>query len=320
MIDHSTGTYLYSGTSRTAGYGHKPAPAAEKAAATFDSYVQEAKEPEAPETKTVSAFRHDERTAGVSHSAAVSDGGGTGSFLDFIKTVIDIINPLQHIPVISTIYRHITGDEISPAARVAGDALFGGPIGAAVALADLATQSATGRDMGGNVMAMLSDDDAPATAKEPPVMMASAQDMNNIAPAAGGVVYAEKDIIWDAPVAAGTAVASLVPDTAGSTPRSLHTDPAGFEPSAPPSLQTAQLNGSSTQNNLLRPQSAPVVTGRTPERPGLIASPKPLQTPAPDLVPPNLISQKMMEGLDKYAAMKKAQHAAPVGGKISATF
>jgi hypothetical protein len=27
---------------------------------------------------------------------------------------LDIINPLQHIPVVSTIYRAITGDQISP--------------------------------------------------------------------------------------------------------------------------------------------------------------------------------------------------------------
>ncbi|MBT5663730.1 MAG: hypothetical protein HOJ06_00205, partial [Rhodospirillaceae bacterium] len=34
--------------------------------------------------------------------------------------VLDIINPLQHIPVVSTLYRELTGDEISPGARMAG--------------------------------------------------------------------------------------------------------------------------------------------------------------------------------------------------------
>ena len=42
--------------------------------------------------------------------------------------IIDVINPLQHIPVVSTIYWELTGDKISPAARMAGGALFGGPI------------------------------------------------------------------------------------------------------------------------------------------------------------------------------------------------
>ena len=53
------------------------------------------------------------------------DDGGSGFFgadgLTF-GDVLDVINPLQHIPVVSTIYRAITGDEISPGARVAGGA------------------------------------------------------------------------------------------------------------------------------------------------------------------------------------------------------
>ncbi|MGR9091340.1 MAG: hypothetical protein ACU85U_12245 [Gammaproteobacteria bacterium] len=44
--------------------------------------------------------------------------------------VIDIVNPLQHIPVVSTFYRKLTGDTIDPAMRIAGGALFGGPLGA----------------------------------------------------------------------------------------------------------------------------------------------------------------------------------------------
>lgn len=47
------------------------------------------------------------------------------SFADFI----DVINPLQHIPVISSIYRNITGDEISEPAKLAGGALFAGLTG-----------------------------------------------------------------------------------------------------------------------------------------------------------------------------------------------
>ena len=69
--------------------------------------------------------------------------------------VIDIVNPLQHIPIVSTIYRAITGDEISTGARLAGGTLFGGPIGLAGAVANAAVDSATGRDIGGNALAML---------------------------------------------------------------------------------------------------------------------------------------------------------------------
>lgn len=47
--------------------------------------------------------------------------------------VFDLINPLQHIPLLGGLYRKLTGDTIDPAMRIAGGALFGGPIGAAVA-------------------------------------------------------------------------------------------------------------------------------------------------------------------------------------------
>jgi hypothetical protein len=52
--------------------------------------------------------------------------------------LIDIINPLQHIPILSNIYRKLSGDTIDPAARIAGGTLFGGPIGAALAVAETA--------------------------------------------------------------------------------------------------------------------------------------------------------------------------------------
>ncbi len=55
--------------------------------------------------------------------------------------IIDIVNPLQHIPIISNIYRKITGDTIAPAMEIAGGALFGGPLGAVASLVTTAYQS-----------------------------------------------------------------------------------------------------------------------------------------------------------------------------------
>ncbi len=69
------------------------------------------------------------------------------NFFDFL----DIINPLQHIPILSGLYRKITGDEISPAARRIGGGLFGGPIGFAAAVANVAVEDASGTDIGGHV-------------------------------------------------------------------------------------------------------------------------------------------------------------------------
>ena len=69
-------------------------------------------------------------------------------------TLLDIINPLQHIPVISTVYQKLTGDVASPAANIIGGALFGGPIGLIVAAADSALKGETGKDAGGHVFAL----------------------------------------------------------------------------------------------------------------------------------------------------------------------
>ncbi len=48
--------------------------------------------------------------------------------------LIDIVNPLQHIPVVNNVYQNITGDTINPVMKIAGGALYGGPIGALFAL------------------------------------------------------------------------------------------------------------------------------------------------------------------------------------------
>ncbi len=73
--------------------------------------------------------------------------------------VLDMINPLQHIPVVSTIYRNLTGDGIGPAARVVGGAAFGGPIGAAAGIVNALVQIETGKDVGENMVASVNGSD-----------------------------------------------------------------------------------------------------------------------------------------------------------------
>jgi len=86
------------------------------------------------------------------------------SFDDFL----DIINPLQHLPIVSTIYRAITGDTIKPTTRVMGDLLFGGPVGAAFGAVSAMVEDVSGSDPGARMMAALgigpSTPAAPATA------------------------------------------------------------------------------------------------------------------------------------------------------------
>lgn len=79
------------------------------------------------------------------------------SFLD----LVDVINPLQHIPVISTFYREATGDTLNPAPRIVGDTLFLGPIGLASSVANVWVEYETGKDIGDHVLAYFKDEGQP---------------------------------------------------------------------------------------------------------------------------------------------------------------
>lgn len=83
-------------------------------------------------------------------------------FMDFV----DMINPLQHIPVVGTIYRHLTGDEIGPAARVVGGAAFGGPVGAASGIVNALVQMETGKDLTDNMISSLEDEKIPVNTEQ----------------------------------------------------------------------------------------------------------------------------------------------------------
>ncbi len=117
-------------------------------------------------------------------------GPGTGGTSAFNKgnspsfsDLVDIINPLQHIPVVNTIYRAITGDHESAFADVVGGAIYGGPIGAGLAMADLGLRDTTGGTVGEHVMASLgfgtidkpkASDTAVAQASQPAAQAAAA--------------------------------------------------------------------------------------------------------------------------------------------------
>lgn len=89
-----------------------------------------------------------ERTAGSSKIQEISSD--EWSFFDFL----DVINPLQHIPLVSSIYRAITGDEIKPAAIAMGGMLYGGPIGIVTGSVNAAVAEATGHGVTENLVVM----------------------------------------------------------------------------------------------------------------------------------------------------------------------
>ena len=117
-------------------------------------------------------------TGGAVEAPRRAWGSDGFTFRDFL----DIVNPLQHIPVVSWAYRAVTHDEIAPGARLAGGALFGGPLGLILAAADTTVEGATGADTGSRVLAMLHPGPAgpagPGAPSAPAVAVAAGPDPN----------------------------------------------------------------------------------------------------------------------------------------------
>jgi hypothetical protein len=144
---------------------------------------------------------------GMPETKAISFGDDGASFFE---NLLDIINPLQHIPIVSTIYRAITGDEIAAPARLIGGALFGGPVGFASSAANLIFEEASGDDLAGHALALISEPGATpelANALAPTaVVTAPAFDLaspaSQAAPRAAIAVVASDNgaaIIWNGP-------------------------------------------------------------------------------------------------------------------------
>ncbi|MCC6598314.1 MAG: hypothetical protein IT559_05960 [Alphaproteobacteria bacterium] len=79
--------------------------------------------------------------------------------------LLDMVNPLQHIPVLNTVYREITGDTIRPISQIIGGAVFGGPLGAAGGIVNAIVQEETGSDLTGAAMALMLNGHLPRAAK-----------------------------------------------------------------------------------------------------------------------------------------------------------
>ncbi len=65
--------------------------------------------------------------------------------------IIDMVNPLQHIPIINNIYRNITGDEIKPISKIVGGGIFTGVIGATSGVIDVISKKETGKTITENI-------------------------------------------------------------------------------------------------------------------------------------------------------------------------
>ncbi|MDX2104213.1 MAG: hypothetical protein SF002_16940 [Alphaproteobacteria bacterium] len=158
----------------------------------------------APEDLTTHS---DDRRAVGQRETVPYPATGELSFRDFLSA----LNPLQHLPIIGTLYRDVTGDTLKPEARLAGGMIYGGPLGFLVAAINAAAEEETGRDLGAQTLAALRGEDtsvppegsaaavrlamananAPATAAlaatAPPAATGAASDSNTQATAPGAV-------------------------------------------------------------------------------------------------------------------------------------
>ena len=125
------------------------------------------------------------------------------------RDVLDVINPLQHLPVISTLYRWITGDTIGALPRIVGDGLYGGPIGLVAGLFNASIKQESGKDVGEQVIALLGGGDPPAPGTEPTAVAAAQQDTGPPQPTDGARGASPPPIV--AAASAGSAAADSAP-------------------------------------------------------------------------------------------------------------
>jgi hypothetical protein len=273
-----------------------------------------------------------------------ADGFG---FDDFI----DLINPLQHIPIVSAIYREITGDTISDGARIFGGAIFGGPLGLATAIGDVAIKQVSGKYVGELALALF-DSDMPkneiTTAGLPPephLNGLEALGLSEISPASGPAPVARDEKAALLALQADPAARSAhraVPDyleRMSDEQKALLLSSVGLTPTAADKSEpreaarkTAEIGAEITAE--INPRIAADITAKIAnEIPFVRAAatldnisaksnkldwPEAARTPGVDLNSPESVAKAMARALDKYDQMFNAtrQHGDHVDSKI----
>jgi hypothetical protein len=103
--------------------------------------------------------------AGAAKKSSLWQNGAFG-----FGDLIDVINPLQHIPIVSTFYRNLTGDQLGMAPRVIGGALWGRIGGFVAGIVNSVVEWFTGKDIGDHIYTAIfrkSDGNPVAQATQP---------------------------------------------------------------------------------------------------------------------------------------------------------
>jgi len=136
--------------------------------------VRDAKTPEDGASRGTATVHEDKRAPAVTVGDDYMFGDDGLTFGDFL----DMVNPLQHLPVVGAVYRSLTDDQIDPGSKLAGGILYGGPLGLASAALNNALEEHTGNDVSGHALAFLGfgGEDAPAAeeALDAPIQQAAA--------------------------------------------------------------------------------------------------------------------------------------------------
>jgi hypothetical protein len=96
----------------------------------------------------------------------------------FFHHLLDVVNPLQHLPIIGTIYRAITGERLDAVEKIAGDTLYGGLWGAVSSIADVAFEGLTGKSFEDTALALFKSDDKTRVASAKVAAPAIATDLS----------------------------------------------------------------------------------------------------------------------------------------------
>lgn len=260
-----------------------------------------------------------------------ADMGGTDNSFGF-GDLLDVINPLQHIPVVGTLYRELTGDTISETARMTGGAVWGGPAGLVSALANTITERQTGGDIGATALAFARGDEiGPGTTGDPATMIAEAAPADALGTGDAGPLAPPSE-----------AVARFAAAAPAVTPASLTV--AQQSTGGPPATAQAQefsgsaasrLNAFIQRASAVRTPAEAPVRGMVASRPGpetttaavqlnpqAVRSPRsPEQVlaaaPQPETAPPlklatdgnTDVAHWMMRALDRYETMKSSEQS-----------
>ena len=318
---------------RLAAKAAAPASAAQTAPTAIQAAVRTAEmanpAPEAgsnPESRSTQIHRRFARFETMDYADGIPDR-------DFeFGDLLDVINPLQHIPIIGSLYRNLTGDEISGPAKILGGLLYGGPVGLVAALATTIAEQEIGRDLGEAALAGLFGDgeagdlqlaehaaDADALARIPAHLPAlPAADPAAIPPATPAAGNAIPRAGPQAVLSGRDALDAFVRDIKGARhalPIGGTGDVAAIEvvplPPLPPLQARQPANpqlAANTKIGAIAPgplgwtiqrRAAPAIT--TPAPPAAAAAADPLAEAGE--ISGRAFSERMLRALDKYQAM-----------------